>query len=74
MRIDDRKALLWIKEHQPTPWSSLPGAPKRGVMTRLIKAHLVEFHRSKQRRLDPVTFVLSPSGKKALEHDQETPL
>jgi len=68
MRIppEQKKALYWIKEHQPTPWSH-QAPTKRVIFKHLLSERLIEMHRSRARRTDPVTFVLSPAGKRALE-------
>ena len=66
MRVtpEQKKALYWIKEHQPTSWS--PQAPKRTIFKHLLNERLIEFHRSKATRTAPVTFVLSAAGNRAL--------
>ena len=66
MTSEQRKALLWIKEHQPTPWRNQEGGPSRTEVYDLRHNHLIEPH-GRRGRNRPMTFVLSPAGKRALE-------
>lgn len=68
LRLDERKALLWVRKHQPTPGTHYrdPDAPSRPVLLALIQRGLIGLWPGR-RRYDPLTYSLTEAGQKALE-------
>ena len=63
VNLEQRKALLWIRDHQPV----LPPADKVAAKVRvhLLQAGLIQFDPNRK-RFDPVTYVLTDAGRQAL--------
>jgi hypothetical protein len=67
--FDQYKALLWVRQHQPTDWSETDAPPRR-IRVSLMQAGLIRFSAAR-RRFDPISFTLSEQGEKALASDEQ---
>ena len=65
--LEQRRALVWVKKHQPTgfPSTKLPDAPKHATMRGLIRAGLLCMNPNRK-AYDVPRFCLSPQGEQAL--------
>ena len=63
LTLDERKALVWIRDNQPCvpPLSKVPNRVRVGLLQR----GLIQFD-PKRQRFDSVTYVLTEAGKAAL--------
>jgi hypothetical protein len=63
-----RKTLLWVRKHQPVTWprEGDPHAPRHGHLVKALQAGFLEFD-PRRKRFDPVAYVLTEAGRKALE-------
>lgn len=65
--LDQRKALLWVRKHQPTPFGSTkdPDAPKHDTMRDLARLGLIQMNPAR-RPYDAPRFCLTPKGNEVL--------
>lgn len=65
--LDQRKALVWIRKRQPTPFPSTkdPDAPKHEMMRDLIRAGLVGMNPNRK-AFDVPRFCLTAKGNEVL--------
>jgi hypothetical protein len=63
LSLEERKALLWVKDHQPCPLSLNRCAPH--VRISLFRRGLIQFD-PKRKRFDPITYALTDAGLAAL--------
>jgi hypothetical protein len=63
LTLEQRVALVWIRDHQPVmpPPNKVPSR----VRVHLLRSGLIHFDPNR-RLFDPVTFVLTDAGRRAL--------
>jgi hypothetical protein len=64
LNLEQRKALLWFRKHQPTGWRA--NGPSHKAYMALIHYKLIQLD-PKRTYGEPLQFVLTEQGRKALE-------
>lgn len=68
LRLDERKALLWFRKHEPAmPSLRDPAAPTYRMLARLVQAGLIQLWPGRK-RYDPLIYSLTQAGLNALAH------
>ena len=65
--LDQRRALLWMRKHQPTPYPSTrdPDAPSHRTLSSLLRAGLIHFDPNRK-KFDSPRFCLTARGNEVL--------
>jgi hypothetical protein len=67
LNLDERRALLWIRAHQPAVIDTMtPGAPRGKLRHSLMERGYIEFD-PKRQMFDPVKYCLTKAGEAALK-------